>query len=166
MDSVLFWVLLLSACVGLSSACSCFPEQGPERFCKYDIIVRGTAMAEYKELEEPLDHSDPYPEFNSFADWVYAVKVDRAIVMPRNMTTAKTVKIRTSTQDNLCGSRFALDIDYVFFASFNYDGEVETGLCDPNTPWDSLTEWDQELITDHIVDFCTNRDKPVTPPEP
>lgn len=53
----------------------------PLNLFSHFAVVRGTAMAEYKELEEPLDHSDPYPEFNSFADWVYAVKVDRAIVV-------------------------------------------------------------------------------------
>ncbi|XP_076454313.1 metalloproteinase inhibitor 3-like [Babylonia areolata] len=151
-------VLLLLSCVSLSDACSCFPHNGPDRYCQYDLMFRGTAVAEYEEREEPIDHSDPLWRYDPFSDWVYTVRVEKAIKMPENLTKETTITMRTSTQGSLCGTRFPLDVSIVFFARVNDQGEIETGLCEPNTPWEALSDWDRELITEHIVDYCDSKD--------
>lgn len=157
-------VLVFCACVTLGLACSCMPESGPDRFCKYPVVVRGVATAEWEQRKEPMDHNDPYAKFHTDSDWVYTVHVNQAIIMPSDCQQNKTIEIRTPTQESMCGVRFPLDVPFVFFGWVRTDGGVATGLCDPNTDWDSLDDFNRELIADHLADICTERAKNVLPP--
>jgi len=165
MDLKALAIFLLGACVSVCSACSCMSgPYGPEMYCSYDVIFRGMALAEHMERKYPLDHSDPWEKYSPHNNWVYAVRVDQAIKMSEEMKKMGVLEIRSSTQDNLCGTRLALDVDALFFARVNYEGKLETGLCDPNAAWGMLDDWTKELITEHVPDYCANQGRSPPPP--
>ncbi|KAL8573765.1 hypothetical protein ACOMHN_019039 [Nucella lapillus] len=149
METTLIVALLLCACITVSSACSCFPHSGPDRYCRFDLIFRGQAIKEYKEQEELIDFSDPYWKYDPYTDWVYTMQVNSIFKMPENYKGVKTISVRTPVQGSLCGTRFRLNVVTVFFCQYphtgahvNEEGEITTSLCAPNTPWKGLSEWD------------------------
>nr|KAG5705404.1 hypothetical protein BaRGS_004531 [Batillaria attramentaria] len=129
-------------------------------------VVRGVATAEWEERPEPLDHSDPWSKYFMNSDWVYTVQVEEAIILPDSLQGNATIELRSPTQGSLCGRRFPVDVSIVFFAWLRDGGQVETGLCEPNSPWEDLDDWERELITEHIPDYCANKDSNRKPPEP
>ncbi|KAK7097403.1 hypothetical protein V1264_004389 [Littorina saxatilis] len=149
MKSTFFVISIICACVVRCGGCSCGQDNGPRRFCGYDIVFRGRAVSEYVDRQGPAD--DPF--YLLISDRVYTVIVDQAIVMPDSFRGDKSIKIRTPVSGSVCGTTFPLFSSRVFFAS-EYDGQVHTGLCDPNEPWDGLSHRDKAEITEHLSERC------------
>ncbi|KAL8579928.1 hypothetical protein ACOMHN_065826 [Nucella lapillus] len=150
---MLAFVVAFCACVTLASACSCPMMYGLKRFCQYDLIVRGTTLAEYEEKEGP---QGPFSQYASNSYFVYSIIVTQAIKVPESMKGSKMISIRSPSQFSMCGTRLALDVDGVYFGVLNDKGQAQTGTCSPNAPWALMSEEDRAVVTDRIVPYCAS----------
>ncbi|XP_025087575.1 metalloproteinase inhibitor 3-like isoform X3 [Pomacea canaliculata] len=145
-------VVVLWASVTISDGCSCISEVPLHMYCQKDMIIKGTAVSEFKE-GPTTDIADSFV-LDQFSDWIYTIQVDQVFWAKQEFANLTTITVKTAVAESLCGIRFALDIPYVFFV-YGYDGIFWTGLCDQNTPWDRLDAEDKDYISTVIPDHCT-----------
>ncbi|XP_025086840.1 uncharacterized protein LOC112559710 [Pomacea canaliculata] len=119
------------------------------------MIIRGTAIAEYKERDPSTAIGDSWM-LDQTAMWVYTVMIDEVFWAKEEFKGMENITVITSVADNLCGTRFELDVPYIFCVFAN-NGTFTTGLCEPNMSWDHTEEGDKEFISSLIPRYCTRQ---------
>ncbi|XP_025087574.1 uncharacterized protein LOC112560162 isoform X2 [Pomacea canaliculata] len=146
-------VVVLWASVTISDGCSCISEVPLHMYCQKDMIIKGTALSEFKEGPTTTDLEDSFM-LDQLSSWIYTIQVDQVFWAKQEFANLTTITVKTAVVSNLCGISFALDIPYVFFV-YADNGIFRTGLCDQNTPWSRLDAEDKDYISTVIPDHCT-----------
>ncbi|XP_070196298.1 uncharacterized protein [Littorina saxatilis] len=139
---MMFRLVLLSACVAFCGACTCYRRAFPDALCEQSILFRGAAIAEGTEVRYRYN---PH---------VFTVRVDQAFRMPASLRNNQTITIDPSSSTS-CSTGFTLNEDTLFAAYMLQSGEVETCMCCPNTRWNDLSAWYQQLLESNEL-YCAN----------